>query len=302
MMPIENFMDKNQKNVKTRGMTQIIYVNGIYHHNHDAKIHISDRGYQFADAAYEVILFVNQLGFDIDLHLARLSRTLDALQIQFTMTNKAMIMNMHTLMQKNHIKTGLVYIQISRGVAPRNFAFPKKPIQPTLVMTTKALNLNALLKQKEKKLKLTLLPDNRWGRCDLKTVGLLPSVLATQHAIDNGFDDALLYDEHGITEGTSWNFWIVTKDGCLQTRPLGVDILHGITRHTVLEIAKSKNIPIIEKPITHNELSDALEAFATSATKMVMSIQSVDNIVFDNKNNIATALYEAYLKKFYDNF
>jgi D-alanine transaminase len=279
-------------------MTHIIYINGTYHHNHDAKTHINDRGYQFADAAYEVVLFVNNIGFDIDLHLNRLNRTLDALKIHFPMSRTALIMNMHTLMQKNHIKTGTVYIQISRGVAPRNFPFPVAPIKPILVMTTKALNYDMLLKQKDKRLTLTLLPDNRWGRCDLKTVGLLPSVLATQHAIDNGFDDGLFYDEHGITEGTSWNFWIVTQDGHLQTRPLGNDILHGITRHTILDIAKTKNMKIIEKPISITDLKNALEAFATSATKMVMSVGSIDDIIYPQITPVADLLRDAYLKKF----
>ncbi len=279
-------------------MTQIIYLNGAYVHNNDAKIHINDRGYQFADAAYEVVLFIHGVGFDIDLHLNRLDRTLDALKINFKMSRQALVMNMKTLMQKNNIQTGMVYIQISRGVAPRNFPFPKKPIKPTLVMTVRALNYNVLLKQKHKKLSLTMLPDNRWGRCDLKTVGLLPSVLATQQAIEAGFDDALFYDDKGITEGTSWNFWIVNKDGNLQTRPLGYDILHGITRHTILKIAQENKIAIIENSITHNDLKNAKEAFATSATKMVMSIKSIDNIVYDDACPIGHLLCDAYLSLF----
>lgn len=279
-------------------MTQIIYVNGAYHHSPNATVHINDRGYQFADAAYEVVLFINQIGFDTDLHLDRLERTLAALDIQFTMSRKALIMNMQTLMQKNRLKTGMVYIQISRGVAPRNFPFPTGSIKPTCVMTARPLNYETLLKQKDKKLKTTLLPDNRWGRCDLKTVGLLPSVLAIQTAINHGFDDAVLYDNQGITEGTSWNFWIVTQNGDLQTRPLGNDILHGITRHTLMDIAKQKNMSIIEKPITVDDLRTALEAFATSATKMVMSIASVDDIYFPKDTPIASKLRDAYLKRF----
>lgn len=279
-------------------MTQIIYLNGAYVHNHDAKTHINDRGYQFADAAYEVVLCIHNTWFDMDLHLNRLDRTLDALKIDFKMSRQALVMNMKTLMQKNHIKTGMVYIQISRGVAPRNFPFPKQAIKPILVMTARSLNYDSLVKQKHKKLSLTLLPDNRWGRCDLKTVGLLPSVLANQQAIDAGFDDALFYDEKGITEGTSWNFWIVNKDGNLQTRPLGHDILHGITRHTVLKIAREKNISIVEQPITLDDLKNAREAFATSATKMVMSIKSIDEIVYDNVCPIANLLCDAYLELF----
>lgn len=279
-------------------MTQIIYLNGAYVYNHDAKTHINDRGYQFADAAYEVVLCIHNTWFDMDLHLNRLDRTLDALKIDFKMSREALVMNMKTLMQKNHIKTGMVYVQISRGVAPRNFPFPKQAIKPILVMTVRPLSYDSLIKQKHKKLSVTLLPDNRWGRCDLKTVGLLPSVLATQQAIDEGFDDALFYDDKGITEGTSWNFWIVNKDGNLQTRPLGHDILHGITRHTVLKIAQEKNISIVEQPITIDDLKNAKEAFATSATKMVMSIKSIDEIVYDNVCPIANLLCDAYLELF----
>lgn len=279
-------------------MTQIIYLNGTYVHSPYAKTHINDRGYQFADAAYEVVLCIKNTWFDIDLHLDRLDRTLNALKINFTMSRQALIMNMNSLMQKNHIQTGMVYIQISRGVALRNFSFPQESIKPTLVMTARHLNYDMLLKQKHKKLSLTLLPDNRWGRCDLKTVGLLPSVLATQQAIDSGFDDALFYDQKGITEGTSWNFWIVNKEGHLQTRPLGNEILHGITRHTILKIAQRKKISLIEAPITIDDLKTAQECFATSATKMVVSVKSIDDITYHEATPIADMLRDAYLEFF----
>ena len=279
-------------------MANIVYLNGSYVHNPNAKTHINDRGYQFADAAYEVVLWINHIGFDIDLHLDRLDRTLDVLKINLKMSRQALIMNMQTLMQKNNLKTGTVYIQVSRGIAPRNFPFPKETIKPTLVMTAKSLNYEMLLAQKHKKLSVTLLPDNRWGRCDLKTVGLLPSVLATQYGISAGYDDALFYDDKGITEGTSWNFWIVNSDGHLQTRPLGHDILHGITRHTILRIAQENNMSIIEEPITIDDLKNAKEAFATSATKMVMSIHSIDDIVYNGDNPVASVLRDAYLQFF----
>jgi D-alanine transaminase len=279
-------------------MTHIIYLNGAYVHSPYAKTHINDRGYQFADAAYEVVLCIKNTWFDMDLHLDRLNKTLDALKINFTMSRQALIMNMKSLMQKNHIQTGMVYIQISRGVASRNFPFPKESIKPTLVMTARSLNYDMLLKQKHKKLALTLLPDNRWGRCDLKTVGLLPSVLATQQAIDSGFDDALFFDQKGITEGTSWNFWIVNKEGHLQTRPLGNEILHGITRHTILKIAQAKKMSLIEAPITIDDLKTAQECFATSATKMVMPVKSIDDITYRDATPIVDMLNEAYLEFF----
>ncbi|MFT6071764.1 MAG: D-alanine transaminase [Alphaproteobacteria bacterium] len=276
-------------------MPNIAYLNGAFLHNSNAKIHINDRGYQFSDAAYEVVLFVKGLGVDMDLHLDRLDRTLNDLRIKNPMSRQALLINIQTLLQKNNVQTGMIYIQVSRGVAPRNHPFPTHDIRPTFVMTVKPLNYKKLLAQKNKALSLTLLPDNRWGRCDLKTVGLLPNVLAMQSAIDNGFDDALFYDEAGITEGTSWNFWIINADGALQTRPLGQDILWGITRQTLLRLAHEKKNVIIEKPITIEALKTAQAAFATSATKMVMAVHKIDMYEFDTNHPIIESLRGAYL-------
>ncbi len=280
-------------------MTSIVYINGLYTPHRYGMVHINDRCYQFADAAYEVVLYINGFACDEDLHLDRLDRTLEALKINFSMSRRALKMNMQTLLAKNKITTGTIYIQVSRGVAPRNHPFPKDNISPVLVMTTKPVRYDDLLKTRDKKLSLTLRPDYRWGRCDLKTTGLLPNVLSMQEAIDSGFDDALFYDNQGITEGTSWNFWIVNNKRELQTRPLSNQILHGITRQTISEIAKEQNLKYVENPITKDDLYQATEAFATSATKIAMPIKNVDEITFPPDTPVTHALFDAYLKRMF---
>jgi D-alanine transaminase len=279
-------------------MPNIIYLNGQFVHHSDAMVSVNDRGYQFADAAYEVALFVNNVGIDIEQHLNRLDKTLTALQIKPPMSRQALIINMQTLMHKNKISTCMIYLQISRGVAPRNHPFPTQNILPTFVMSVKPLNYDTLRYPSDKTLALTLLVDERWKRCDLKTVGLLPNVLAIQKAIDKGFDDALLYNENGITEGTSWNFGIINADGTLQTHALDAKILWGITRNTIYKIAQEQFIPIIEKPITLKHLKNASAAFVTSATKIIMPVRKIDDMQFNTKHATISMLREAYFNYF----
>lgn len=278
-------------------MPNIVYVNGTFVHNPDAYTHITDRGYQFADAAYEVVLFINKVGIDMDLHLDRLDRTLSELNIPQPMSRAALQINIETLLAKNHQKNGLVYIQVSRGICPRNHIYPNN-IKPFMVMTTKNVSRETLVSQKYKRLSLTLTPDQRWKRCDLKTVGLLPNILAMRSAVDKRYDDALLYDEQGITEGTSWNFWIITKDGHLQTKPLDHTILWGITRRTILEIAKKHNINVIEKTITVSDLEHAQGAFVTSASKFVMGVHQIDHIYYKHQHPLIEELFDAYIDLF----
>jgi D-alanine transaminase len=279
-------------------MPNIIYLNGQFVNHTNALISVNDRGYQFADAAYEVVLFINSVGIDMDEHLNRLDRTLQALQINSPMSRQALIINMQTLMHKNKISTGMIYIQISRGVSVRNHPFPKGNISPTCVMIAKPINYDKLKHQSNKTLSLTLLADERWKRCDLKTVGLLPNILAMQKAIDLGFDDALLYNQQGITEGTSWNFWIINPDNSLQTHPLDQEILWGITRNTIFKIAQQHSIKIIEKPILLNELNQANAAFVTSATKIIMAVNTIDNIKFNIQHPTINMLRQAYFDYF----
>jgi len=279
-------------------MSKIAYINGRYLVENQAMVHITDRGYQFSDAAYEVILFIDKIAIDIDLHLDRLERTLSELHIKNPYSRRALMLNIKTLCEKNSVSTGMVYIQVSRGVAPRNHAIPEKEIMPTFVMTVKPLNKQKLMNDNHKALRLTLMPDNRWGRCDLKTVGLLPNILALHTATRKNFDDALFYDNQGITEGTSWNFWIINADGVLQTRPLEHTILWGITRHTFLKIAKEKKYSILEKTITMDDLKSAQGAFVTSATKIAMSVSQIDNQSFQTPHLFVRELRQAYINHF----
>lgn len=278
-------------------MGNIVYLDGKFVYDKFATTHITDRGYQFADAAYEVVLYINGQAVDLDPHLDRLERTLSEVEISMPFSKKALILNIQTLLQKNYCKNGLVYIQISRGIAPRNHA-TRYNIKPFIVMTVKPVTYHALCAQRNKVISVTLIPDQRWGRCDLKTVGLLPNIMAMHQAIDNGFDDALLYDSEGITEGTSWNFWIINSKGNLQTRPLDNHILWGITRQTIQNIANKKNIQVIEKAITFDDLKFSSGAFATSASKFVMAINRIDDIYFENTHPIIADLFDAYVSLF----
>lgn len=260
-------------------MPKISYVAGRYLPHPYAVTHINDRGYQFADAAYEVVTFIRGVSLDMAGHLARLRRTLKALKIDnFKMSDRALELVMKTLVEKNRMESCLLYLQLSRGIAPRNHFFPKDA-RPILVMSCAPLSLEKIKAQMTKPLRLKTLPDLRHARCDLKTVGLLPNVLAMEEAKSEGFDDALLLDADGyITEGASWNFWIVTKDNKLKTRFLDEHILHGITRHTVLKCAKEMGYDILEERISLEDVKNASEAFMTSASKFCAPVKQIDDI------------------------
>ena len=280
-------------------MSHIAFVSGRFIPQSQATTHICDRGYQFADAAYEVIGFIHKKPMDIDLHLDRLERTLSHLRIDFKISRRAFILLMETLLEKNRTHSGLIYIQISRGIAPRSHPFPKE-IKPVFVMTVTPFTTKTLSKMCHKTLTVKTANDLRHKICDVKTVSLLPNVLAMQSALDDGYDDALLVDNNGnITEGTSWNFWIVTKDGQVKTRGLDNHILHGITRHTVLDCAKELEMNVTQGNISLEEALNAQEAFATSASKFVMPITKIDDIIMPEQNDFSKKLRYAYLQKFF---
>ena len=280
-------------------MPKISYVAGRYLPHPYAVTHINDRGYQFADAAYEVVTFIKGVSLDMEAHLARLRRTLSFLKIDnFKMSDRAIELVIETLLEKNRIKTGTVYIQISRGIAPRNHFFPTDA-RPILVMTCAPLSLEKVKAQMLNPLKVKTLPDLRHARCDLKTVGLLPNVLAMQQAKDSGYDDALFIDQDGyITEGSCWNFWIVTKDKKLKTRFLDEQILHGITRQTVLKCAEKMNLEVIEEKISKDDIKNASEAFATSASKFCITVKAVDDVTFADNCPVTSQLRESYFECF----
>ena len=218
-------------------MSRWAYVNGRYVPHREASVHVEDRGYQFADGVYEVVLVHAGAMIDEIPHLDRLDRSLDELRIAQPMGRMALRAVLREVVRRNRIRTGLVYLQITRGVARRDHAFPTG-VKPALVVTAKRL---ALPREEtlESGVRVVTIEDIRWQRCDIKSVSLLPNVLGKQHARENGAYEAWQIDQDGnVTEGTSSNSWIVTHDDRLLTRPASHEILNGITRQTILKLAK----------------------------------------------------------------
>jgi D-alanine transaminase len=274
-------------------MSRIAYVNGHYLPFRDAKVHVEDRGYQFADAVYEVCEVRDGRLVDQRRHFERLQRSLGELRIKLPMSLAALGIVLHELVVRNRIGYGLVYLQISRGVARRDLAFPQPEITPTVVATARALNLVRGEAQAKAGIAVVSVPDNRWGRVDIKTVGLLPNALARQSAIDKGGREAWLIDKDGaVTEGASANAWIVTEDGILVTRHADHAILRGITRAVTMEVAKGQGLPFEERGFKLDEAYAAREAFITSATQIVMPVVRIDGrTIGDGRPGpVATAL------------
>jgi len=258
-------------------MSRIAYVNGRYLPFHDAKVHVEDRGYQFADAVYEVCEVRAGRLVDERRHLDRLERSLKALRIQPPMARAALSVVLHEVVVRNRIADGSVYLQISRGVARRDLPFPQD-VAPSVVVTARPLNRSRIEALAARGISVVSVPDNRWGRVDIKTVGLLPNVLARQSALDRGARDAWFVDKRGfVTEAASANAWIVTADGKLVTRNADQAILGGITRAVVFEAVKELNLHIEERPFTLDEAYLAREAFVTSATQIVMPVVRLDD-------------------------
>jgi D-alanine transaminase len=257
-------------------MTRFAYANGRYVPHAEAVVHIEDRGYQFADGVFEVIGVHRDRLIDEEPHFERLDRSLFELRISWPMTPSALKLVMRELMRRNKLKDGSVYIQITRGVAPRDHAFPKRTVSPSLVLMTKRAKPLPSTALREG-VSIITVPDIRWGRCDIKTVALLPNVLAKQAAAEAGAFEAWLVNEAGeITEGSSTNAWIVTDEGDVVTHPAGPTILNGVTRLTVLRIAAESQIKVQERPFGLDELKSAREAFLTSTSSHVLPVTRID--------------------------
>jgi D-alanine transaminase len=274
-------------------MSRIAYVNGHYLPFRDAKVHVEDRGYQFADAVYEVCEVRGGRLVDERRHFERLDRSLGELRIAMPMSPAALGIVLREVVARNRVGYGLVYLQISRGVARRDLAFPSPRATPTVVVTARALNLARNEALAKNGIAVVTVPDIRWGRVDIKTVGLLPNVLARQAAIDQGAREAWLVDKDGaVTEGASANAWIVTPGGELVTRQADHAILRGITRTVAMDTIKAQGLAIKERPFTLEEAYAAREAFLTSATQIVMPVVRIDDrSIGDGKPGpVATAL------------
>lgn len=278
-------------------MSRIAYVNGRYVPHRDAGVHIEDRGYQLSDGVYEVCEVLNGELIDERRHIARLEFSLAELQIAVPMTRLALSVVLHEVVRRNRVRHGMVYVQVTRGVAPRDHAFPSGDVAPALVVTARSTNAAAIEALADKGIGVITHADERWARVDIKSIALLPNVLAKQAARAQGAREAWLVDKNGyVTEGASSNAWIVNRDGHVVTRPLGHDILRGITRTVLIEAIAAQGLRLIERPFTVDEAHAAREAFVTSATQLVMPVVSIDGRPIGNgaPGLIATALRRAY--------
>ena len=258
-------------------MGRIAYVNGRYLPHAHAAVHIEDRGFQFADAVYEVWAVLDGRLVDVEGHLARLERSLGELAIDWTRSRAALLAAVHETVRRNRVRNGLVYLQVSRGVAPRDHVFPDPPVRPTVVITAKALDLAATEAKAQQGVAVVTSPDRRWGRCDIKTVGLLPNVLAKQAARTAGAYEAWLVDAEGlVTEGASTNAWIVDAEGVLRTRDTAANILRGVTRANLIGLARELQIRVDERPFTVAEAQAAREAFLTAASAFITPVVAID--------------------------
>ena len=280
-------------------MSRIAYVNGRYLPLRDAMVHVEDRGYQFSDAVYEVCEVRGGRLIDERRHIERLQRSLGEIRIRLPMPIKALGVILREVVARNRIGYGIVYLQIGRGVARRDHAFPSPAPAPSVVVTARPLNKARNEALANSGIAVMSVPDNRWGRVDIKTVGLLPNVLARQAAIDQGARDAWFVDQAGtVTEASSANAWIVTADGTLITRRADHAILRGITRAVVFDEVKGQGLAIEERAFTLKEAYAAREAFITSASQIVLPVVRIDGrSIGDGKPGpVATALRREFYR------
>ncbi|NLH82706.1 MAG: D-amino-acid transaminase [Phyllobacteriaceae bacterium] len=258
-------------------MSRIAYVNGRFLPHVNAAVSIDDRGFLFADAVYEVCEVRDGEVIDSTLHLDRLERSLRELRIRMPMSRAALLVVMRQTIKRNRVRNGGIYIQISRGQSPRDHLFPNPEVPPTVVMTAKPHDRAKAEAQAAKGIAVITVPDNRWERVDIKSVGLLPNCLAKQAAKEAGAKEAWFVDAQGfVTEGSSTNAWIVTAARELVTRPAETGILRGITRTVLLKVADKLGLRVVERAFTVDEAKAATEAFITAATTLVMPVVSID--------------------------
>lgn len=256
-------------------MARISYVNGLYELHAEAGVHIEDRGFQFADSVYEVLPAVAGRIRHLDQHLDRLERSLGALAMAWPVSRRVLPLILARVVKLNRVSDGVVYVQISRGVAPRNHAFPADAA-PTLVVSAWP-HKGPTATQVEAGVAVVTRPDLRWKRPDIKTVGLLPNLLARQSAKEGGAYEAWLVNERGcVTEGSATNAFIVAQDGALLTHPADGSVLGGVTRANVIELARRQGIEVGERPFTLAEALAAREAFVTGTTITVLPVTRID--------------------------
>jgi D-alanine transaminase len=272
-------------------------VNGRYVAHGHAQVHVEDRGYQFADGVYEVCEI--REGFIVDLrrHLDRLDRSLRELSIRWPMGRAALTHVIRETVRRNGVTDGMFYLQVTRGVAKRDHVFPGTDTHSSLVVTAKHTDRHAANAKAEKGISVITVPENRWDRVDIKTVGLLPNVLARQKAKEHGAAEAWFVDERGmVKEGAATNAWIVTMDGVIVTRPAEHGILRGVTRTTLFDLAAKMNLRIEEREFSTEEAKKAREAFITAATTLVMPVVTIDGTPVANgtPGSLSLSLRDAF--------
>lgn len=278
-------------------MSRIAYVNGQYVPHRAATVHIEDRGYQFSDGVYEVITVDNNTLVDEGLHLKRLDRSLDELRIAKPMPDRALKTVIREVIRRNRVRDGIIYIQMTRGVAPRDHAFPKNAATQ-VVMTSRRAKL-ASAQALAEGVRVITIPDLRWARCDIKSVSLLPNILGKQQAREAGAYEAWQVDREGnVTEGTSTNAWIVTAAGEVVTRAATNSILNGVTRLGIISLIEEAGLRFVERAFSVAEAKQAREAFISSATSYVMPVVRIDDtVVGDGKpGELARKLRDVYTR------
>jgi D-alanine transaminase len=280
-------------------MSRIAYVNGRYLPLAAASVNVEDRGYQFSDGVYEVCEVRGGRLVDERRHMQRLAFSLSELRIAMPMSPASLSTVLHEVVRRNRVRWGIVYLQITRGVARRDHAFPPAGTAPSLVVTARNLDFANAEKMAADGVAVISMPENRWARVDIKSVSLLPNVLAKQAAREQGAREAWFVDRDGhVTEGSSSNAWIVTRDGKLVTRQADRAILKGITRTVLLDAIAAQGIELEERAFTLEEAYAAREAFITSASQIVLPVVKIDGRPVGNgaPGLIASALRQEFHK------
>lgn len=281
-------------------MGRVAYVNGRYLPLSEASVSIEDRGFQFADGVYEAWAVLGGRLADREGHLERLERSLDELRIPRPMSRAALKLVLAETVRRNRIRDGFCYLQVTRGHAPRDHGFPNPPVRASLVITAKLVDYDRENARSAKGVAVLTQPDIRWGRCDIKAIGLLPNVLAKQAAREAGAQEAWFVDKDGyVTEGASTNAWIVDRRGVLVTRDTGANILRGVTRKTLIELAGELQLKIEERPFTLAEALEAREAFLTAASTFIAPVVAIDGRPVGNgrPGPVASRLRAHYIDK-----
>jgi D-alanine transaminase len=282
-------------------MSRIAYVNGSYVPLAYARVHVEDRGFQFSDGVYEVFPVYGGRVANMPWHLERLGNSLTGLQLAWPVSPAVIPALLRQMLIRNRITGGgMIYVQITRGVSPRNHVFPSRDLKPTFVITARPLDMTIRDIQAAKGVRVISVTDNRWARRDIKSVSLLPNLLAKQKAMEAGAFEALFVDGQSmVTECAASTFWIVTEEGELWTHPLGPEILPGVTRRAVLTLAREMGLRVEERVFSLEQAIAAREAFLTSATNFVMPIVDIDgHFIADGvPGPVSMRLRRAYIDK-----